>query len=125
MRIAVTSMGDDLEAQVDPRFGRAQSLLIVDTDTMEFEAVANPNVAAGGGAGVQTAQMVAAKQVEAVVTGNAGPNAYQTLSAAGVKVYTGATGSVRQAIEAFVRGELQEVSGPSVGSHFGAGGAVG
>jgi predicted Fe-Mo cluster-binding NifX family protein len=125
MKIAITSAGSNLEAQVDPRFGRCQYLLFVDTESLQFEAVRNPNVAAGGGAGVQTAQMVAAKQVEAVVTGNAGPNAYQTLSAAGVKVYTGATGTVRQAIEAFGRGELQEAAGPSVGSHFGAGGAVG
>ena len=121
MKIAVTSMGNDLEAQVDPRFGRAQVLLILDTETMEFEALTNPNIAAGGGAGVQTAQMAASQQVEAVVTGNAGPNAYQTLAAAGVRVYTGAAGSVREAVGAFMRGELHEASGPTVGSRFGAG----
>lgn len=61
MKIAVSSAGPDLESQVDPRFGRAQYLLVVDTDTLEFEALQNPNVAVGGGAGIQTAQMIAAK----------------------------------------------------------------
>jgi len=123
MRIAVTSTGPDLDAEMDPRFGRAQYLLLVDTDSLEFEAVQNPNIAAGGGAGVQTSQMIASKGAEAILTGNCGPNAYRTLSAAGVQVYVGLSGTVRDAVEAFKRGELQPVGGPSVPGHFGTGGA--
>jgi len=123
MRIAVTSTGPDLDAEIDPRFGRAQYLLLVDTDSLEFEAVQNPNIAAGGGAGVQTSQMIASKGAEAILTGNCGPNAYRTLSAAGVQVYVGLSGTVRDAVEAFKRGELQPVGGPSVPGHFGTGGA--
>lgn len=59
MKIAVPSSGPDLESAVDPRFGRCAYLLFVDTDTLEFEAVFNPNLSAGGGAGIDTAQIVA------------------------------------------------------------------
>jgi predicted Fe-Mo cluster-binding NifX family protein len=121
MKIAVSSIGPDLDAQVDPRFGRAQYLLVVDTDTLEFEAVQNPNIAAGGGAGIQTAQMIAGKGAQAVLTGNCGPNAHQTLLAAGIAVHVGATGTVREVVERFKRGEFQETAGPSVAGHFGLG----
>jgi predicted Fe-Mo cluster-binding NifX family protein len=121
VKVAITSAGADLDAQVDPRFGRAQYLLVVDTDTLDFEAVPNPNVDAGGGAGIQTAQLVVSKGAEAVLTGNCGPNAYRTLSAADAKVYAGVSGSVRAAIESLKRGELQPLAGPSVAERFGSG----
>jgi len=122
MKIAVTSVGATLDSQVDPRFGRAQYLLIVDTDSLDVEAIDNPNVAAGGGAGIQTAQMVAGKGAQAVLTGNCGPNAFRTLNAADIQIYTNVSGVVRDAIESLKRGILQPISGPSVGGHFGAGG---
>ena len=122
MKIAVSSTGTDLDAQVDPRFGRAQHLLIVDIDSLEFEAVANPNVTAGGGAGIQTAQMIASKGAEAILTGNCGPNAYRTLAAAGIQVYAGVSGSVREAIEAFKKGAFGPLSEPSGPGHAGMGG---
>jgi predicted Fe-Mo cluster-binding NifX family protein len=86
---------------------------------MAVEPIENPSVQASGGAGVQTAQIVAATGAQAVLTGNVGPNAYHALSAAGMKVHVGAAGTVREAIEAYSRGELQEATEPSVGSHFG------
>ena len=125
MKIAITSTGPTLDSQVDPRFGRAQYLLIVDTDSLDIEAIDNPNAAAGGGAGIQTAQMVADKGVQAVLTGNCGPNAFRTLNAADIQIYTNVSGAVRDAIESLKRGILQPISGPSVGGHFGAGGVGG
>lgn len=125
MKIAVSSTGTDLDARVDPRFGRAQHLIVVDTDSLAFEAVANPNVTAGGGAGIQTAQIIASKGAEAVLTGNCGPNAYRTLAAAGIPVYAGVSGSVREAIDAFKAGTLAPLSEPSVLGHFGMGGGGG
>jgi len=119
MKLIVTSTGANLDSPVDPRFGRAQHLLLVETDGMTFEAIENPSVQASGGAGVQTAQMVAAIGAAAVLTGNVGPNAYYALSAAGLKVHVGAAGTVRQAVEAYLRSELQEATEPSVGSHSG------
>lgn len=121
MKIAVTSTGPGLDAPVDPRFGRAQYILVVDLESMAVEPIENPGAQASGGAGVQTAQMVAAMGAAAVLTGNVGPNAHSALSAGGMKVYVGAAGTVRQAVEAYLRNELQEITEPSVGSHFGMG----
>ena len=121
MKIAITATGKTLDSRVDPRFGRAAWFIIVDSDSMEFEAVANDNVSAAGGAGISSAKVVIDAGAEAVLTGNCGPNAHRTLVAGGVKVYTGAAGTVKEAIEKFKGGELTANEGPNVGSHFGAG----
>jgi predicted Fe-Mo cluster-binding NifX family protein len=119
MKICITSQGETLESQVDPRFGRCACFIIVDPDTLDFEAVSNEAAGMSGGAGIQSAQLVSEKGVEAVVTGNCGPNAFRTLNAAGIKVYTGASGMVKDAVERYKRGELDSSGGPSVGAHFG------
>jgi predicted Fe-Mo cluster-binding NifX family protein len=119
MKICVTSQGDSLDAQVDPRFGRCQYFIIADTETSQFEAVQNPNIDTMGGAGVQSGQFVAGKQVKAVLTGNVGPNAFQTLQAAEVEIITGVSGSIKEAVERYKKGELKPTSGPSVSSKFG------
>jgi len=124
MKIAVAAGGDNLEAQVDPRFGRCAWFVIVDSDSMAFEAVENPGVMAGGGAGIQAAQVVASKGAQAVVAGNMGPNAHQALSAAGIQVLPFAGGTVRQAVEAVKSGTLSAASAPTVPLHFGTGGAA-
>jgi predicted Fe-Mo cluster-binding NifX family protein len=87
--------------------------MIVDTDTLEFEAILNPSISAMGGAGVVSGQLMAEKQVEAVLTGNVGPNAFQTLQAAGIKVYTGISGTVKEAVEKCKKGEIKSTEGPT------------
>ena len=77
MNIAITSTGETLESTSDPRFGRAQYFIIVDTETGDFRAIRNPNIDAMGGAGIQSAQLVAKEGIEAVVTGSCGPNAFE------------------------------------------------
>lgn len=122
MRIAISATGPSLDAEVDPRFGRCGHFIIVDTETMEFEGVENTNVMASGGAGIATAQMVANKGVQAVLTGHCGPNAYQTLAAAGIQVITGVGGRIRDAIEGYKAGRFQAAPQPTVDAHFGMGG---
>ncbi|MCD6405385.1 MAG: DUF5320 family protein [Planctomycetes bacterium] len=119
MKIVVTAAGPELDSAVDPRFGRADYFVIVDTETMEVRGIENPSKTLGGGAGVQSAQFVAGEGVEAVLTGNCGPNAYATLEAAGVNVYTGASGTVRDAVEALKSGAFSQDGGANVASHFG------
>ena len=119
MKIAVTSKSNNLESEIDPRFGRCSYFLIVDTDTMSFEPLSNESAMASGGAGIQAAQNVAKTGAEVVVTGNMGPNAFQTLSAAGIKVFIGANGTVKEAVEKYKKGELKEAEAPNVGSHSG------
>jgi len=111
MKICVTAQGNNLEAQVDPRFGRCQYFMIVDPETLQYEAISNPNIDAQGGAGIQSGQIMADKKVKVVITGNVGPNAFQTLNAAGISVMTGASGSIREAIEKYKKGELKEAQG--------------
>lgn len=125
MRIAITATGPALDAEIDPRFGRCQYFIIVDPDTMKSEALENSGAMAGGGAGISTAQMIASKGVEAVLTGNCGPNAYQVLEAAGIKVVTGVSGKVRDAIENYKLGKLKTSSQPNVPGHFGMGRGTG
>ena len=124
MKIAVAAAGNTLDAPVDPRFGRCAWFVIVDSATMAFEAVENPGVMAGGGAGIQAAQVVASKSVLAVVAGNMGPNAHQALTAAGIQILPCTGGTVRQAVEAVKVGELTAANAPTVPLHFGTGGGT-
>jgi len=117
VKICVTAQGVDLDAPLDPRFGRCQYFVIVDTETLQYEAVRTPNIDAMGGAGIQSGQIMADRQVTAVVTGNVGPNAFQTLNAAGISVITGASGSVRQVIEQYKKGEFKPTQGPTTAAH--------
>jgi predicted Fe-Mo cluster-binding NifX family protein len=119
MKIGVSATGKDLNAMVDQRFGRCSCFLIIDTDTMDFESISNESAMSSGGAGIQAAQIVAKAGVEVMVTGNIGPNAFQTLSAAGIKVFTGADGTIKEAIEKYKKGELKETEASNVGSHSG------
>ena len=125
MRIAVSATGSTLDAEVDPRFGRCSYFVIVDLDTMQFEALENSGAMASGGAGISAGQMVANMGVQAVLTGHCGPNAYQVLSAAGIQVITGVSGKIRDAIEAYKKGQFQATSQPSVGAHYGMGRGMG
>ena len=125
MRIAVSAKESSLDTTVDPRFGRCPYFLIVETDDSSFEAIENQNAALGGGAGIQSAQLMAEKGVKVVLTGNCGPNAYQTLSAAGIQVVVGCSGSIKEVIESFNAGAYSAADQPSVASHFGTGAAPG
>ena len=121
MKICVTATANTLNAQIDPRFGRCSYLIIVDSETMQFEAI--PNMAAGatGGAGIQAAQTITEKDVKLVITGNVGPNAFEALSAANIEIMTGASGTVKEAIEKYKKGELQKTGSPTVKGHSGMG----
>ncbi|MFO7866888.1 MAG: NifB/NifX family molybdenum-iron cluster-binding protein [Candidatus Aminicenantes bacterium] len=121
MKIAVTSSGTQLNSPVDPRFGRAPYFLIVDSETMELQAEKNPNLGASSGAGIQSAQMIAEKKAEVLLTGSCGPNAFQTLRAAGVNVVTNVSGTVEDAVKSFSSGRYQPSQQPNVPSHFGMG----
>jgi predicted Fe-Mo cluster-binding NifX family protein len=114
MKIAISATGTTLDAEVDPRFGRCAYFIIVDPETMQFEALPNESAQASGGAGIAAAQAVAAKGVEAVLTGNCGPNATQVLSSAGIKIITGVSGIVKDAVQSYKAGKLQPSAPPDV-----------
>ena len=117
MKICITSTGSDLDAAVDRIFGRARYFLFVDSETRETEAV--ENTPGAHGAGVQAAQLLSEKGAGVLITGNVGPNAYQGLSAAGIKIYLGAQESGRKALEDFEAGRLAETVAPTRPGHGG------
>lgn len=119
MKIAVTSTGPTLDHNVEARFGRCAYFLIIDTDTMQYEPIENPNTALGGGAGIQSAQLMSEKGVTTVLTGNCGPNAFNVFGQAGIRVIVGVSGLVRNAVEQFKAGAFSSASGPNVASHSG------
>jgi len=121
MKVAVSSNGNNLDAQLDPRFGRCAFFLVVNLDDISFEAFPNASAVQSGGAGIQAAQFLASQGVAAVITGNCGPNAVQTLSAAGIELFAGQTGTVKEVVERLKKGHLSPTSEATVDSHFGMG----
>ena len=119
MKIAITSQGQDLDSQVDPRFGRAKFFIVVDTQQEGFSVSDNEmNLNAAQGAGIQAGKNVVDLGVEGVITGHVGPKAFATLQAGGVKIYTGATGTVAESIERIKAGQLKHTDNPDVESHW-------
>jgi predicted Fe-Mo cluster-binding NifX family protein len=125
MRIAISAAGPDLNAEAEPRFGRCQYFIIADPETKEFEALDNSSAMEAGGAGVAAAQAIANKGVQALLTGNCGPNAYQVLSSAGIQVITGVSGKVKDVIEGYRSGKFKASAQANVPDHFGMGTAPG
>ena len=121
MKIAVSVVEPNLDSEVYPRFGRSQYFIIVDPETMQFESVTNPNIEAPGGAGISTAQLIYNKGASAIITGSIGPKAHQALAAAGVRMLTGVSGSIRQAIASFKAGKLLDNADAGAGMQGGTG----
>lgn len=116
MRIVITSQGPELTSQVDPRFGRAKYLIVLDTENEEFRALDNSqNVNAPRGAGIRAAKNVISESVEAVVTGHVGPKALEALESARIQVYCGASGTVEDALRKLKSGQLESFSKSGVG----------
>ena len=125
MIIAVSAKGFTLDSEVDPRFGRCNYFILLDDETGDFTSVSNESATASGGAGILAAQRLSQNAVKVVITGDVGPNAYSTLEAAGIRVITGASGTVKEAIAKFNAGTLRETNAPTAGPHQGMGGGGG
>jgi predicted Fe-Mo cluster-binding NifX family protein len=110
MKIIITTVSPDIESDLDPRFGRGAYLLVVDPDTLEWEAYPNPGVTAAGGAGIQAAQFVTSQKAEAIISGDFGPHAFGALNAANLPMYLfGDCRTVREVIAQFKAGQLQRI----------------
>jgi len=119
MKIAITAQDKELSSEVDLRFGRAKWIIVIDTETGDFQAHDNVvNLNAVQGAGIQTGQNIANLGVESVITGNVGPNAFKTLNAANVKIFLAEKQTVQDAIDLFKAGELREVDQANVEGHW-------
>lgn len=114
MNIIVTATSPSIDAQVDPRYGRGAYFIVIDSDTMAWQAHSNPGVGASGGAGSLAAQFAANQQAGAVISGDFGPNAYNALQAAGIAMYLlGSSATVKEAVENYKAGLLKSVGAPT------------
>ena len=119
MRVAISTAGTTLADPVDSRFGRTPQFLLVDSETGAYEVIDNAqNLQAAQGAGIQSAQTVARAGAGVVLTGHVGPKAFATLSAAGISVITGVSGSAENAFAAYMGGELTPTSTADVDGHW-------
>jgi predicted Fe-Mo cluster-binding NifX family protein len=119
MKVAITVQGHELSSPVDLRFGRARWILVVDTESGQYQVHDNTvQLNLPQGAGIQTGQNVANLGVEAVVTGNVGPNAFRVLNAAHIKIFLAGQQTAEQAVAAFKEGRLQNVEQASVEGHW-------
>ncbi|MEE4274338.1 MAG: NifB/NifX family molybdenum-iron cluster-binding protein [Thermoleophilia bacterium] len=125
MKIVVSATDNSIEAPMDQRFGRAPWFVLVDSETGEWSAHANPAVESGHGAGIEASRAVAGLGAEAIVTGDVGPNAHRTLQAAGIPVYSARGATVRAAVTALGQGSLPQLMGPSTAGHSGGGAPAG
>ncbi len=119
MKVAISAKDTALQAETDPRFGRAAYILVVDTVTREVEAVDNSeNVNAFKGAGIKTATMIADRGVDVLMTGHCGPNAFKVADAAGIKVVNNISGTVEQALEKLLAGDVVYADAADVDGHW-------
>lgn len=119
MKVAVTTSGNSLSSPLDPRFGRAGGFLIINTETGGTEFTDNKhNLNAPQGAGIQSAQNVAATGAEAVISGHCGPKAFRILNASNITVYPCASATVAEALELFKTGKLEAANGADVEGHW-------
>ena len=119
MRIAISADGKELDSNLEPRFGRAAYFIILDAETMDFEAVENTqNFNLPQGAGIQAGKTIADQHVDALITGHCGPKAFRVLQSAGIKIVTGAGGKVGEAVDQFRKGALETASEADVEGHW-------
>jgi predicted Fe-Mo cluster-binding NifX family protein len=118
MKIAISTTGSTLDAAIDPRFGRAAGFIVVDTQDDSLVVLENASQQSQQGAGIGTAQALARLGTNAVITGHCGPNAFQALAAAGIEVFTGATGTAAEALKRLRSGGWKAASGADVAGHW-------
>ncbi len=120
MKLLITVTSPKFDAALDPRFGRAAYFLLVDSDSLAWEAQPNPAVNASGGAGIKAAQFAVDSGVGAVISGDCGPNAFDVLDAAGVSMYLfGSSQSVQQVLDDLQAGKLEKLGAPTSSGHHG------
>ena len=119
MKVVITAQENELSSEIDLRFGRAKWLIVFDTETSDFQAHDNEvNLNAAQGAGIQTGRNIANLGADVVITGNVGPNAFKTLTAASIKIFLAEKQTVQEAIDSYKAGKLKEVDQANVEGHW-------
>lgn len=113
MKVVITAISNNIDQSFNPRFGRSDYFIVVETETGAWEAFENPAVSARGGAGPQAVQFIADKGAEAVISGRYGPSAFTALEAAGIKAFIAAESTVKDVLDKFLADELEYVGAPT------------
>ncbi len=119
MKIAVSADSPDLNAKVGSRFGTSKYFVIIDRDTMDFEAVANPGASTYQGSGIQAVVLVISKKVDTVITGYCSPTAIGHLTGNGIQVLEEVVGTVGEVVQMYKKGKLQRQPGVKSGLEAG------
>jgi predicted Fe-Mo cluster-binding NifX family protein len=120
MKLIISATNDNIDQAFNPRFGRSDYFILIETETKAWEAFVNPAASAAGGAGPQAVQFITAKGAEAVISGRYGPSAFTALEAAGIKAYIANQGTVSEVLDKFLAGELKNVNAPTGSGLHGA-----
>ena len=119
MKLIFTTTGDNLDAALDPSFGRARNFLLYDAESGTSQVISNQqNLNAAQGAGIQAAQTIVKAGAAVLVTGHCGPKAFRVLEAAGVKVYNTDAPTIAEALARYRTGQLTEAAAANVESHW-------
>jgi len=113
MNICVTASGEGLDSEVDPRFGRCSYFVIYNPETRHVESISNAAAFTSGGTGIKAAEIIANAEVDVLLTGTVGPNAFSIFSELGIDVQVGIKGTVQEAIRQYKAGELQSIRSPN------------
>jgi predicted Fe-Mo cluster-binding NifX family protein len=115
LKIAVPAEGPDLEARVSDRLGLSPYLLIVDLESKRFEALRSPREplsGAGSGAGMQMVALIIAKKGDVLLTDWCSPTAEKYLSAYGVEIVGGMSGTVAKVLDEFQKERKNPIENP-------------
>ena len=119
MKVVISSLGEDLESDVDERFGRCSYFLVIDIENKEIKdvkTIENTARMQAGGAGITAAEIVANEKPDAIITGNIGPKAFQIFEQLGIKIYQG-HGKIKDVVQDFMEGKLEELTGATGPQH--------
>jgi len=129
--VAIPSIGDGgLNVDMNPRFGRCESFTFVELEEDEVKAVKtvkNRAANAMGGVGVQATQILGENKANSVIVGFLGPNASNALNALNIKIFQAPdeTLKIKEVVNLFIQGKLEQISSSNVRSHHGMGGGSG
>ncbi len=110
MKIGISSTGSNMTSTLDPRFGRCSFFVIHDMQTGSNEFIDNAAKSASGGAGTAAAQEMINQDVDAVITGNMGPNAFNVFSNSDIRVYRCGNTTIENAIQLFAESKLELIN---------------
>lgn len=110
MKIAISAKGKITDDSLDPRFGRCEYFQIYDTEVKATKIVKNKGQEASGGAGIAAANQLIEEEVDVIITGSLGPNAFEIIEKTDIKAYKCDNIAISEALEKYNNNELEEIT---------------